>query len=104
MKNKIKNVFLTIGIFLLTKVTNTYASTHIAPVYGVEPIKEEKVVDNVDNFKYVKFFIIPLVFIIGSIIYLNKSKSSKKRKIITILIALLLTIGICFGIDYFINK
>ena len=56
------------------------------------------------TFNILNKIIIPLTFIIGSIIYLKKSKSSKKRKIITLIIALIIVIAICFGLNYIINK
>ena len=46
-----------------------------------------------------KQFIIPIALLIGIIIYLKKSKSSKRRKIITALI----TIGIVATLDFIIN-
>ena len=48
--------------------------------------------------------IVPIVFALGIIVYLLKSKSNKKRKIITAVIALILATLICFGIyNYYYN-
>jgi len=48
--------------------------------------------------------IVPIVFVLGIIVYLLKSKSNKKRKIITAVIALILATLICFGIyNYYYN-
>lgn len=59
----------------------------IGTMYGVEPVH-----DNTIN-NIVKFFIIPLAFIIGIIIYFKKSKSKVLKKVfvaISVLIALIL--------------
>ena len=105
--NKLKNAFLTVGVFLLTRTTKVLGTLYgvempsVAEVYGVErPVKKTPIV----ILSVLKTLIIPLAFIIGTVIYLQKSKSSKTRKIITLLIALILTIAICFGLNYIINK
>ena len=48
-------------------------------------------------------FVIPLILLIGEIIYLRKSPKSLKRKIIKIAIIVILTILICIAIDFFIS-
>ena len=53
--------------------------------------------------KAFQIIIAPILFLIGIIIYLKKSKSSKKRKIITTLIWLLLVIGVYYGIEFLIE-
>ena len=47
--------------------------------------------------------LIPIVLIIGTIVYFKKSTSSVKKKIITILIAVIIVVLICFGITAILN-
>lgn len=109
--NKIRNIFITVGVVLLAGTTKVFgvrtATEYGIPatpdLYGVE--KPVKLTNKAINLiKILKLFIIPIAFIIGSIIYLKKSKTSKKRKIITLIIALVLVVAIYFGINYIINK
>ena len=50
-----------------------------------------------------KKIIIPLILIIGIIIYSKKSQSSKLRKIITTLLAMAIAVLLCFGVDKIIE-
>lgn len=49
--------------------------------------------------KLLRGFFIPVIFVIGMIIYFRKSKKSVKRKIVTAIIVVLLLVAICFGIN-----
>ncbi len=53
-------------------------------------------------FKITRNFIVPFAFLIGIFIYFKKSKSSTKRKIITLIISLILVCLVCYGLSYFI--
>ena len=53
--------------------------------------------------KAIQTIIAPILFLIGIIIYLKKSKSSKMRKVIMTIIFILLLVGIYFGIEYLIE-
>lgn len=104
---KIKKVFLTIGMFFVTLPTRIFAlnSNTIAlygvpepqPEYGVfEPSSVSRILENIG--KIISIIIIPLILIVGIIIYLKKSKSSKLRKVITVLLAVAITIFVSFMI------
>ncbi len=102
--NKVKKGLIGIGLFLLafpkkifaTSVKNIIAGSEqfiqdlygppVSTLYGVQnPDSVPSLMNSIWN--VFKIFIIPLVLLIGLIIYFKKSKSSIKRKIlITILI------------------
>lgn len=100
---RIKKGLIGLGAFLLTIPTKVFAVDldMIQPEYGVyepEPIIRNNLINAIWNIG--RMFIIPIALLIGIIIYLKKSKSSKKKKI-------LVTIGIIAitAILYFvINK
>ena len=69
----------------------------ISPAYGVQEPVRNNLISSIWNI--CRMFIIPIALLIGIIIYLKKSKSSKRRKIITALI----TIGIVATLDFIIN-
>lgn len=76
----------------------------IEPMYGIpvpEPVKNN-FINSVWNI--CRMFIIPIVLLIGIIIYFKKSKSSKKRKIITVLITIGIVAILYFVINYIINN
>ena len=57
--------------------------------------------------KLLQTILAPIIFLIGTIIYLKKSKSDKRRKIITTIIIILLFSVIYYGIEfllYYLNK
>lgn len=70
------------------------------PDYGVEYPKTTKYI--LDIWDIFKFFIIPIVLIIGLIVYFKKSKSSTKKKVIIMITTILITIAICLEINYFV--
>lgn len=87
----IKRVLACIGAFFVTISTKVLAigeTQLITPAYGViypEPEILEKninriIINNILNI--CRLFIIPITLFVGIIIYLKKSKSSKKKKII----------------------
>ncbi len=97
LKN-LKKVILGFIAFLYTLATNNYAATE--ELYGVMPIEKRignSVANNsasntiaspeATNNPILKVLIIPVIFIIGVAIYLKKSKSTKKKKIIITIIA-----------------
>lgn len=49
--------------------------------------------------RVLQVIIVPILFLIGIIIYLKKSKANKKKKIITTIIFILLLVGIYYGIE-----
>lgn len=101
--NKIKKMCLTIGVFLFSISTRVLAT--MEPAYVVRNIESDilygppRTTTIPGIWKITRNFIVPIAFIIGVIIYFKKSKSSTKRKVITIIITLALLIIICFGIN-----
>lgn len=111
---KIKKVFLSIGVFLVTLPTKIWAvnmenfanhALEMQPEYGViEPIPIPRTYTILENIgKIISIIIIPLIFIIGIIIYLKKSKSSKLRKVISVLVAAGISIFLCFVVNKIIE-
>ena len=103
---RIKKGLIGLGTFLLTIPTKVLAVDYmaIAPMYGIsdpEPVKNN-FINSVWN--VCRIFIIPIALLIGIIIYLKKSKSSKKRKIITVLITIGIVAILYFVINYIINN
>lgn len=95
---RLKKRLVGIGFFIETIVTKVFAAEYeeISSVYGV-PVPEaekENFIDRLWNNR--RAFIIPIILLIGIIIYLKKSKSSKKRKIITVLITIGIVISLYF--------
>ena len=100
--NVIRNMFLTIGVFLFSASTKVFGmdSSMIAE-YGIsKPEPKPTKSFPFGGLDILKFFVIPIAFIIGAIIYFKKSKSDTQRKIIIILIALVLLVLVCFAVEY----
>lgn len=106
---KIKKVFIMIEAFFLSICSKVFAvqmtQNDVRTLYGVPtlPILEKDQVVIAKIWNIMHSFVIPLVLLIGAIIYLRKSPKSLKRKIIKIAIIVILTILICIAIDFFIS-
>jgi len=96
--NKIRKIFTMVGGFLMlgiSKVLGAVESDWTTPLYGPPPQDLYGPPPTPVPYRVggiIRGIFIPLVFIIGSIIYLVKSKSSKTKKVITIAIAALICI------------
>lgn len=106
---KIKKGLMGIGAFLLTIPTKVFAvglDIDRTPIlYGMpepNPEPESLILKNILNI--CRIAVIPLALIIGIAIYLKKSKSSKKRKIITVIISIGIAGALYFIISYIINN
>ena len=106
---KIKKIFIMIEAFFLSICSKVFAvqitQNDVRTLYGVPtlPILEKDQVVIAKIWNIMHSFVIPLVLLIGAIIYLRKSPKSLKRKIIKIAIIVILTILICIAIDFFIS-
>lgn len=107
--DKIKRIFIMIGAFCISICSKVFAvqmtQDDIRELYGVPtlPILEKNQVVITKIWNIMHSFVIPLILLIGAIIYLRKSPKSLKRKIIKIAIIVILTILICIAIDFFIS-
>lgn len=89
--NKIKKIIIGIGLFLYTLPSKMLAYSYgmidkLQPDYGVpheSPIYESTM------WKVFQFILLPIILLIGLVIYIKKSKSSKKRKIAVVIIAVI---------------
>ena len=103
---RIKKGLIGIGAFLLTIPTKVVATAGFTPeLYGIPgpgPELESKSIILKNILNILKIAVIPLILIIGIVIYLKKSRSSKKRKIITVLIIIGFVMILYFVINYII--
>ena len=95
-----KKVFVGIGVFFITLFTKLKAKAsdelfNVEALYGI-PDPEPDTYRNIWNIIY--RIALPIIFIIGAIIYWKKSKSSKKKKIAMILLTLVALILVIFFI------
>lgn len=105
---KIKKGLIGIGTFVSLLSSKVFATPldlrnefYIPTAYGV-PESESKYL--VKNILFIcRMFVIPIALLIGIIIYLKKSKSNIKRKIITILITLLI-VAVLYFIIYIVSN
>lgn len=107
---KIKKGLIGLGAFLLTIPTKLFATdfNSVPSVYGPPPPDPEPESFILTIFKNIlniyKIVIIPVALIIGIVIYLKKSKSSKKRKIITVIISIAVVLALCLIISYIVDN
>lgn len=103
---KVKKIFSSIGIVCITLTSRVFAidmDSMIQPMYGItEPDPVPTISNSIWNI--CRFFVIPVALLIGIIIYFKKSKSSDKRKIITILITLAIVALLYLGINYLMQE
>lgn len=93
--SKIKNVLISAGIAIMILPRKVFGALTVGnqTAYGVENLYEPS--DTVVTiWKICKYFLIPLMIIIGIIIYWKKSKVETKKKVIGIIIAILLVIAL----------
>jgi len=104
MMKKIKKIVLAIGIWGITLINKVFAivkgSTDPTPYYGPPSSKDIETPKDNTVLDIFRLFVIPLVLLIGIIVYFKKSKSSNRRKIITTLIFLIIIIILYLGINY----
>ena len=109
-----KRIFLIIGTFLISVYTKVQAAEPLSALHGIGPVlpsTEVSTLYGVPKSTKISMFLnilmlltVPLVFIIGIIIYIKKSSSSKVKKIITAFIAFIIGVLACLGINYIIYK
>ena len=95
---RIKKGLIGLGVFLLTIPAIAFAIDRTPILYGMPaPNPKPTILKNILDI--CRIAVIPLALIIGIVIYLKKSRSGKKRKIITVLII----IGIVMILYFVIN-
>ena len=93
--SKIKKIIFSAGIAIMTLPKKIFATINVtnimnatdATLYGVTLYKPSDTV--VTIWKICKYFLIPLMIIMGTIIYWKKSKVETKKKVIRVIIAIL---------------
>lgn len=88
---KVKKGLISFGVWLMMLPSRIFATNiYPDPLYGLsakdlemERIKQESLMKR-DIINKCKMVLIPLVVLIGIIIYLKKSKASKKKKILVV--------------------
>ena len=109
---RIKKIFFMVGMFCIYSYTKVLSAIAIDPAYGIpREVLETQLDYGVPSTgtisalgKVARSLIIPIVFIIGTIIYIKRSSSSTIRKIITIIIALIIVVLVCLGINHIISN
>lgn len=110
---KITKIISSIGLALFTFEPNVFATdknkfwSRLQPAYGVpvEPAKPEPTFWE-KILPIIKIVFIPLLLIIGLIVYWKKSKAEKKKKIY-LTIGIIILVAVIYGVLYFfdvINK
>lgn len=100
---KIKKIFTAIGVSCITLTTKVFAKPNVeeyvinTPLYGVET-PEPVIPLGIKIWNICQVLIIPLILLIGIIVYFKKSKSSTKKKIIISLIVFIFAVLIMAGI------
>ena len=102
--SKITKLFSSIGLALFTFGTKVMARDFdkIVPLYGIEPVEPKKPTFLEKSLPIIKGVFIPLILIIGLIIYWRKSKSDKGAKILLI-ICIVIFVLIIYGAFYFFD-
>ncbi len=100
---RLKKGLIGMGAFFLTIPTKVFATQiEVGPLYG---IPDPRPVKNSIILNLCKIFLIPIaLLLIGIIIYLKKSKSSIKRKIIIVLVVICMIAISIFEINYIANN
>lgn len=107
----LKKTALSISVFCMSLYTKVVSAWNLSEVNVDGPGAEFLVTmygipkpETPPIWKITRGIIIPIIFISGVVIYLKKSKSSKLRKFITLLIALIIIILLCIKINSLINQ
>lgn len=100
---KIKKGLIGLGVFLLTIPAKAFAIDITPVLYGMPaPNPKPTILKNILDI--CRIVVIPLALIIGIVIYLKKSRSGKKRKIIIVVISTAIALVLYFIISYIINN
>ena len=98
-----KNIVKIIGAFVipisifLGMVEVLYGRNYMQADYGVFNVSIPSIASILWRFS--SLAIVPIVFILGILTYIEKNNSSNMKKFITILIALVIIVWLCVGID-----
>ena len=101
--SKIKKIIFSAGIAIMALLRNVYAvDIAFSELYGVEdPDETISVLTVILNI--VRFIIIPIVLLIGLIIYWKKGKDSNKVKFIGSIVAIVITLAFVGLITFIAN-
>ena len=93
MIKKIKKIVVSTVVLMGTVLNRAYGVPPPDPAYGIE--RPEPKFDLLEEvLKIAKFFTIPIIAIVGAIIFFKKGKvDTKQKKVILIVIVLILIIG-----------
>lgn len=103
INTKIKKILKGLGAFFLTIQTKVFALNQTIipqPAYGV--INPNEKIEKIWNF--IRFFIVPIIILLGTVIYCKKSKDCKKAKIITVLLTIGFVVILCFITDFILKN
>ena len=90
---KIKKVFLGVGVFFYTVPMKIYGVTGMAPLYGPPQIDNDP---KISREKIINIIAMSLmILMIGTVIYIMNGKSSKLKKFMTILLVVGIILFLC---------
>lgn len=104
---KIKKTIMSVVVFLIALPSKIFAITpsSMEILYGVpeELYGSPRTIAMNEIWKIARIFIIPIILLIGIIIYLKNSKSTKRVKLIVTLTTLIIGTIVYFFINYHLN-
>jgi glucan phosphoethanolaminetransferase (alkaline phosphatase superfamily) len=99
--SKVRKIMIAISLFFIGVSSRVLGAgmeiIHAQPEYGVPmpPVSR--------NWQILRTFIIPLILLIGIIIYLKKSTQTRLKKVITVVLVIVVTVFIYAIVNYFIH-
>lgn len=99
--SKIKKILFTI-LLTIEGVQNKVLG--YTPLYGVQKVKDDKSETIQNVWGVFSCIVIPIVLLIGLIVYFKKSKSSLKKKIIISILVTIFIIILCFIVNYMVKE
>lgn len=105
--NKVKKVLIAIGLFFVS-ISGKVFATPMQPLNIIEndiTSPKYRVQHPIESnfFNLFQFVFIPLVLLIGFIVYYKKSKSPKKKKVLIMIIIVLITIIALFLLNWLLE-
>ena len=104
IRNKLSKILTSCIAFLSLIPTHIVKAIdmEVQALYGPPPDPKPNVTKM--DFSIVKKVLIPVVFLAGAIVYFKKSKSSTKKKVITLIIGAIIVAIALYGVNYIFNK
>ena len=96
---KIKNLLISIGITIISFPNKIFAVVDPQPLYAPTPVTISGKAPERIWLIMIRILIIPIALLIGTTVYLKKSKSSKKKKVMVSIGMIIFAILLCFAMS-----